>query len=367
MRTNTTLALTIGMFAAFTAGCADAPTITGSDATQPNCSRSNVGTGDCRSLISALHPSASVFYEHDVQGLGVFSSFAQPASAYVQGTTKIDISTLTDLSFHNSISDGVQTVGFLFGALQRRTVPSTWGTWSSPPQSESATPPVLHGISTLFTALTFSQPAAVVGFEVEGNTLGAHEFLVEFYDEDYTLLGIVRRTVESNAGARLFSFSTDWPKKISRVDISGGGGSGYFAIAQIRYSLTPLSSGSTAITIDIKPGTSPNDVHRSSKGRVPVAVLTTAAFNAANIDVASVTLGDEVSQDTPVALQNKGVPMASLKDVDGDGDLDLILQFDIPALVANGDLTASTTQLVLKGTLMSGGAVRGGDNVMVKP
>lgn len=367
MRTNTTFALSIGMFAAFIAGCADAPTITGSDNPQPTCSRSNVAAVDCRSLISSLHPSAAMFYEHDVQGVGSYSSFAQPTSAYVQGTTKIDISTLTDLSYHNSISDGVQTVNFPFGTLQRRTVPSTWGTWSSPPHSESATPPVLFGISTLFTALTFSQPAAVVGFEVQANTLGAYDFLVEYYDEDYKLLGFVRRTVDSNAGARLFSFSTDWPKKISRVDISGGGPSGYFAIAQVRYSLTELSSGSTAIAIDIKPGTTPNDVHRSSKGRVPVAVLTTPGFNAANIDAATVTLGDEVSQDTPVAQQNKGVPMASLKDVDADGDLDLILQFDIPALVANGDLTASTTQLVLKGTLMSGGAVRGGDIVTVKP
>ena len=368
MRTQSTL--TLAMLAAFTAGCADSSSITGSDAGQPNCAQSNSATTNC-ALISSLRPSASVFYEHSVTGFWqtTWSSFAQPTAEYLQGTTKIDISSLTEGSTYTSITDGIQTVDFPFGGpVQRRTVPSSWFTWSSPPHSESSTPLVLFtSSSNPLMALTFSQPVATVGFELEGNTLGPRDFLVEFYDDVYQLLGWIVRTVESNGGARLFSFTTDWPKKISRIDISGVGEGTHFGIAQIRYSLTPVQAPTSGISIDIKPGTTPNDVHRSSKGRLPVALLTTSSLNAADLNVASIRLGNETGQDTPVAMQSKGTPMASLKDVDLDGDLDLILQFDIPALVANGDLTASTTQLALTGTKTGGGAVRGVDNVVVKP
>jgi hypothetical protein len=355
MRTHTTIARTIATLAAFTAGCADAPTITSPAA-----------------RIDASGPSASVFYEHEVIGLSstTYTSFAQPTADYIQNTTKIDISSLTEGVKYSSITDGTQTVGFPFNLMERQTVPTSYAAWSSPPQSESGTPPVLRADPVVLTALTFSTPVAAVGFELEpGAGSGPQEVLVEFYDDVYTFLGAVHRSVEGNGGARLFSFSTDWSKKISRVDISVVFGN-LGAIAQVRYSLTPLPNAppaGTTATIDIKPNTAPNDVQRSSKGLLPVAVLTTPTFDAATVDVASVTLGNETGTDTRVAKQNKKTPMAAMQDVDLDGDRDLILQFEIPALVANGDLTASTTQLVLKGTRTGGGAVRGVDNVVVKP
>lgn len=373
MRTNSTIACTIAMLATFTAGCADAPTATGPEpllgARKPTCGTTNTGLTACSSLTGSIRASAS-FIEHEVQGTSgtSYTSYAQPTAAYLQGTTKVDFTSLIDGDYYSSITDGTQTVSFPNGQLQKRSVPASWLTWSSPPESESATPAVLHSTSTTFTALTFSQPVAVVGFELEGNLIGPIEFMAEYYDDTYKLLGIVRRTVESTAGARLFSFSTDWSKKISQVDISAGGEA--FALAQVRYSLNPLPDAppaATPVTIDIKPGTTPNDVQRSSKGLLPVAVLTTSNFNAATVDVASVTLGNEIGTDTRIAKQNKKTPMAAMQDVDLDGDLDLILQFEIPTLVANGDLTASTTQLVLKGTRTGGGAVRGVDNVVVKP
>lgn len=376
MRHHITCVRTIMLLAAVAAGCADSPTaadpipLLGSR--QSSCGKSNTGTVVCSSLTGSLRPSAS-YTEHSVTGKGgtTFTSYAQPTAAYLQGTTKIDISGLTDLSFHSSISDGFQTVDLQVGGpLQKRTVPGTWYTWSSPPESESATPAVLQSSATVLTALKFSVPVAVVGFELEGNQLGeTHDFLVEFYDDNYELIGFVVRSVAADAGARLFSFSTNWTSKISRVDISAAGGPS-FAIAQVRYSLTelpPAPSPLTAISIDIKPGTAPNDVQRNSKGKLPVAVISTPDFDATSLDLASITLGDETGTDTPVAMQNKKTFMAAFQDVDADGDLDLVLQFEIQALVANGDLTASTTELVLRGTRTGGSAVRGVDNVVVKP
>jgi hypothetical protein len=318
-----------------------------------------------------MRPSLT-FIDHQVSAMpGTYTSYKQPLAAYINNTTRIDISGLTDKADYTSITDGFQTVDFIVGGpLQRRTVPTSWLTWSSPPESESATPDVLWSQAHLFTGMTFSTPVSAVGFELEGDILGTSEnWLVEYYVDAYNLLGFIVRTVAADAGARLFSFSVNAPRKITRVDISGMGNP--FAIAQIRYSLNPLPDAPppppqvTPVTIDIMPLTSPNDIQRSKKGKLPVAVLSESGFDATTIDIASITLGDDTGTDTPVAKQNKNTFMAAHKDVDGDGDLDLVLQFDVQALVSNGDLTASTTQLVLKGTA-GGNAVRGADAVAVK-
>ena len=54
-------------------------------------------------------------------------------------------------------------------------------------------------------------------------------------------------------------------------------------------------------------------------------------------------------------------------DLNGDGRLDLYLVFDKRAMVANGDLSLSTTQLVLTGNFAVGIRLRGTDGVTVTP
>jgi hypothetical protein len=54
---------------------------------------------------------------------------------------------------------------------------------------------------------------------------------------------------------------------------------------------------------------------------------------------------------TPVAMRANATHFATWSDVDGDGRLDLVLHFSVPQLRANGDVTAATTQLALRGTL----------------
>ena len=121
------------------------------------------------------------------------------------------------------------------------------------------------------------------------------------------------------------------------------------------------------IGIDVKPGSATNPMNVSASGRLPVAVLTTPAFNAAAVNVATVTLGNAIGEDSPVVLKNNGSRQASLEDVDGDGDVDLLVHFDIQTLVANGDLTPATTQLVLRGRTNAGVPVRGSDVVTMVP
>jgi len=69
------------------------------------------------------------------------------------------------------------------------------------------------------------------------------------------------------------------------------------------------------IKIDIKPGSYPNSINLKSKGKLWVAVLTTDDFNAGNIDPGTISLAG-------------AEPMrCKLKDVDGNGDPDMLLQF----------------------------------------
>ena len=92
----------------------------------------------------------------------------------------------------------------------------------------------------------------------------------------------------------------------------------------------------------------PAPISIKKQGSLPVAILSTATFDARTIDVASIRLGNEVGVDASVSL-SKGKYQTSVSDVNGDGRPDLLVTFNVPDLVANGDLVLSTTSLVLRG------------------
>lgn len=122
--------------------------------------------------------------------------------------------------------------------------------------------------------------------------------------------------------------------------------------------------GPLEILIDVKPGSWPNSINTESKnGLTPVAVLTDENFDASILDPTTATLGNDDGADTPVATRNNGSLHAELEDVDGDGDLDLILHFSTPELVANGDLGPASEALVLNIEDYDGTAYRGEDAV----
>ena len=103
--------------------------------------------------------------------------------------------------------------------------------------------------------------------------------------------------------------------------------------------------------VDILPGTSRNPVNLKSKGGLAVAVLGSFELDVRDIDAATLTLGDEAGPDVSVAQKNNGTYQVSVEDVDGDGFPDLVAHFATDELVANGDLTELSTELVLRGFL----------------
>lgn len=118
------------------------------------------------------------------------------------------------------------------------------------------------------------------------------------------------------------------------------------------------------IVIDVRQAS----VNMGAKGLLPVAVFSTATFNATTLNPATVLLGDENGTDTPVAKRKNGSYLASVEDANGDGLPDLILHFAIPALVANGDLTMASTSLTLRGVLADACSnVSGADAIRVVP
>jgi hypothetical protein len=126
-------------------------------------------------------------------------------------------------------------------------------------------------------------------------------------------------------------------------------------------SLSPFVIGYdvTPVDIDIKPGSDPNSINLGSEGSVPVAILTTADFDATTVDPETVSLAG-----ASVGLKGKSNKlMASIEDVDGDGDDDLMVHIDIEEL----NLVPGSTIAVLYGTTFSGTEVKGIDSVNIVP
>jgi len=118
--------------------------------------------------------------------------------------------------------------------------------------------------------------------------------------------------------------------------------------------------------IDIKPGSFPNAINMGSRGVIPVAFLTDPAFDASTIDPATVTLRGEDFADGLVKLRGKKdapVPMANLEDVDGDGDLDLVVHLETEKL-AEHELDAICE---IGGLTYDGYVVSGTDTIQIVP
>ena len=106
-----------------------------------------------------------------------------------------------------------------------------------------------------------------------------------------------------------------------------------------------------AVGIDIKPGGGPNGINLKSKGKIPVAILTTDDFNAYDVD--------------PVSCEFAGTyPVRwNMKDVDNDGVHDILLYFMTQEL----ELTKESIEATLEGETYDGIQIIGTDSVNIIP
>jgi len=112
-----------------------------------------------------------------------------------------------------------------------------------------------------------------------------------------------------------------------------------------------------SVSIDIKPGSDPNSVNcRSRRGVVPVAILSTDAFDATTVDHTTVVFQGATEAHVD---RRSGQARRHESDVDGDGDVDLVLHFRMDET----DLSCDSTEGVLTGETFDGQAIEGVDAV----
>lgn len=110
------------------------------------------------------------------------------------------------------------------------------------------------------------------------------------------------------------------------------------------------------VDIDIKPGGFPNSINLGSNGSIPVAILSTATFNAPSlVNRATLTFGRTGDEHSLLR--------SSIEDVNKDGRPDVVCLFDTQlAAFQPGDTVG-----VLKGLTNTGQPIRGTDSIRIVP
>ena len=148
-------------------------------------------------------------------------------------------------------------------------------------------------------------------------------------------------------GAHLISVQAEG--QVSGCNVGGLGAWG----GRLKVVTSPIK----AVDIDTKPGSDPNSINcNNEKGVIPVAILTTADFDATTVDHTTVTF--EGAGETHVNKKS-GEPRRHEEDVDGDGDTDLVLHFRL----GDTSLTCSSNEGVLRGETFDGHAIVGSDDI----
>jgi hypothetical protein len=114
---------------------------------------------------------------------------------------------------------------------------------------------------------------------------------------------------------------------------------------------------SVTVDIDIKPGSYPNSINPNAGGVIPVAILTTDTFDASTVNPETVAL-----EGAGARGEGKSGRYGSIEDVDGDGDLDLVIQ-----VVNDINWTPDATESTLTGETFDGIPIEGTDSVNIVP
>ena len=172
-------------------------------------------------------------------------------------------------------------------------------------------------------------------------------------------------------GSQVLSNRDDWPYLV--FSFPGGPiGQDSFGVAPS----LPMTSSAIELTdvdaarvlplqridLDVRPGSDVNPVRcGTSQSIIPAAILSTDGFNALTVDERTVRLAGapEVHRN----MKTDGLPQRHEKDIDGDGDLDLVFHFRL------GDtaLTCESTIATLTGLTFDHILVEGSDTVSMLP
>ncbi len=149
--------------------------------------------------------------------------------------------------------------------------------------------------------------------------------------------------------------------RVMLEDFSGS----YGVSGDVYFDNISLTTNSSDVEIDIKPGSDLNSINLRGHGIIPVAILTTAVadgddtdFDAMDVDPSTLSMAGASAR-----TRGRSGRIGSFEDVDGDGDLDLVVQFYKDEL----DLFEEDTEAVLEGQTFDGTPIRGSDSIIVGP
>lgn len=190
------------------------------------------GLGMALAIAICSVPSAKAIFEPIAQPGDAISS-VNPAT-YVSGTTKINISGITDFTPLTSITDGTQTINFDQQMIKGQVPTAGTSTWGSPPATESATPAVLIQTTANTLTLTLTMPSTTFGFELQPGNGTSNTMQADFY-QGSTLVGTISQSMNYTNDAKLFA-ATNYDNPFTSVVVSTQVAAGGFSMAQFRYS-----------------------------------------------------------------------------------------------------------------------------------
>ena len=184
------------------------------------------------------------------------------------------------------------------------------------------------------------EPFSLVSIDIGGFGNVADEF--EFTITGYTLSGSTlteQLTFAAIPGMQTVVFGHLWQSLSSvTVMVNNAGNAGFSGSA---YDNIVLAAAPAAVVIDVIPGDSANKVYPNKSGKLPVAVLSSATFDAAQVDPATLRFG--VGQAAPVEA-----PV--IANVDGEHGDDTTVRFQ----VAGSGIVCNDTDVSLSGETYSG-------------
>ena len=120
-----------------------------------------------------------------------------------------------------------------------------------------------------------------------------------------------------------------------------------------------------SVPVDIKPGGDTAPINLKSKGKLPVAILSTDEFDATQVDAETLLFGD------PLLIADGQTPVSPLRwayeYVNDDDLLDLTLKFSMRDIVGNGVMGPMTMEGYLAGQTFDGLEIAGRETVRIVP
>jgi Galactose oxidase, central domain len=158
---------------------------------------------------------------------------------------------------------------------------------------------------------------------------------------------------------RVASFASYAPGT-NRLTIYGGSKNNWDGTDEVWVLTDVLYPTEITVAIDIKPGSDPNSINPKSNGKIPVAILSSASFDAVAevaVNVGTLTFGHGGDEMSLAFCNAKG------EKVNKDSLPDLVCHFHTPV----AGFQAGDTQGFLKGETISGRLFQGADTIRTVP